>query len=501
MKKVLILTVTAGEGHNSIAKAIANKFIMEDHKNIVEVVDIFKEYSSTAKFNFINDGYNLACKYAPNTYNYVYRQIQNHDPNNRDNMAVQKTVKNETPFVLKKIYDFKPDIIYCTHFYGGTIITNIRKSLKIPAICVDMLSDFTVHPYWESGVSVDYVITPVDKFDSILTKKGYHKNQLKPLGFPVHEKFSNLLDKTATREKLGLNPNMFTVLIMKGGGAFGGALQILKQVLTVKTPIQILVVNGHDKEGKTKIDEFLLNKKTVHKIHNLGFQNNIDELLSCSDVLVGKGGAACICEALNKEVPMIIVNRIPQQEIDNKKFLISNHAGLGIKNNSDISKHISNLIANPKMITELKNNIKNIKQPNAIQNQFEFLNSFPKANWKDVNYSAYYKYIEKFMPKIIAKEQANLKIKLKKELMAQEKKKQERAKALKKLHEKNKKEKALAISKEKEIHKNTPHEKLLNLKTIKTVSKKQNKIIQTKVVKSKKSKKLSKATKSTKKAN
>lgn len=63
MKKVLILTVTAGEGHNSVANSLKSKF--ESYGDVkVKILDIFKEYSSKTKVFFIDDGYRAACKYA-----------------------------------------------------------------------------------------------------------------------------------------------------------------------------------------------------------------------------------------------------------------------------------------------------------------------------------------------------------------------------------------------------------------------------------------------------
>ena len=60
MRKYLILTVTAGEGHNSMAKAIKEK-LEKDPQNVVKLIDIFKAYGKPGKVFFINDGYSAAC--------------------------------------------------------------------------------------------------------------------------------------------------------------------------------------------------------------------------------------------------------------------------------------------------------------------------------------------------------------------------------------------------------------------------------------------------------
>ena len=115
MKKYLILTVTAGEGHNSIAKAIENE-LSKNPENIIEKVDIFKEFAKPSKVKFINDGYILACKHLPKLYNLFFRMYQKRNPNRRNTAPAQGTVKKETPKLLKLIEEKNPDVISCTHF-------------------------------------------------------------------------------------------------------------------------------------------------------------------------------------------------------------------------------------------------------------------------------------------------------------------------------------------------------------------------------------------------
>lgn len=59
--------------------------------------------------------------------NMIYKMLLKRDPLKKDTVPAQKTIERETPYILKAIIDFKPDLIICTHFYGAIILTNIRK--------------------------------------------------------------------------------------------------------------------------------------------------------------------------------------------------------------------------------------------------------------------------------------------------------------------------------------------------------------------------------------
>ena len=73
------------------------------------------------------------------------------------------------------------------------------------------------------------------------------------------------MDKNEAREKLGFQKDLPLVMIMLGGGGFGGADKMLKKLLKCKHKIQIAVVNGKDSESKEKIDKFLQDFVSSHE--------------------------------------------------------------------------------------------------------------------------------------------------------------------------------------------------------------------------------------------
>ena len=69
-KKVLILTMTCGEGHNAIAKSIANE--LTKNNTDCKIVDVFESKPKLKKF--YNDSYLFLCKHFPKTYQFFWQK-------------------------------------------------------------------------------------------------------------------------------------------------------------------------------------------------------------------------------------------------------------------------------------------------------------------------------------------------------------------------------------------------------------------------------------------
>lgn len=373
LKKFLILTVTAGEGHNSIAKAISNELSKKPDNKILQV-DLFKRFATISKVKIIDSGYIMVCKMIPGIYNMVFRSLQKRDPDKRDTSIAQSIIKSETKKLLKHIEQENPDVIVCTHFYPAIILTNLRKEKKIdPSIkVVSILTDYTVHPFLECAIGVDYIVTPDKTLHQILIKKGYKSEQLLDFGLPVNTEFSKNIEKSTAREELGLDQDLFTVLVMVGGGGFGRVERLVRQLLKCKTPLQILVVNGRDKESKKRIDKLISKEGIIHKVVNYGYVNFVSKLMSASDLFTGKSGCISVNESLNKDLPMALTENLVAQEFDNMIFLNRNNACVRLTKDYDLLDAVEDLSRNSHLLDELKQNIAKIKKPDATERIVKF---------------------------------------------------------------------------------------------------------------------------------
>ena len=375
--KVLILSVTAGQGHNSTAKALSGYF---DNAGVEsEVFDTYKHISSILAAT-IDKGYNVSTKNMKTLYSGVYYRWENRkkekDYGKNSPMRAFHSILSRK--LNAHIGEFSPDAIICTHILPGmlTDILKIKKKIEIPVYCV--LTDFVFHPYWEEGRNLDYIVTATELLNLQAFKKGYKRSQILPFGIPINPKFAKHEGKQKTRRLLGLDQGKFTVLLMGGGIGYGNMFETLKKIDDLNIDCQIIAVCGRNEKVKAKIDGY----KAKKQVMCLGFADNVDQLMDASDCIITKPGGLTASEALAKNLPIIIVNPIPGQEERNAEFLLNNGVAMKVTKTCPLDEVIFQFFFFPEKIENMKKNINILRRPNATRDICEFILSEYKSRNK-----------------------------------------------------------------------------------------------------------------------
>jgi UDP-N-acetylglucosamine:LPS N-acetylglucosamine transferase len=365
--KVLILTVTAGQGHNMTAKAIS------DHLESIGVHSIVLDtyyYINKLLGSTVSKGY-LVSVNAKSAYKHAYRRLEQRKKNSYK-ISASRVTNVILAQRLRKFLDFyDPDIIVCTHIFAGMIVDVMKQLKETNAKTIGILTDYTIHPYWEETLRFDYFVVPNEYITIKAKKKGFEDDQILPLGIPILPKFANELSKEEIREKLGLDINKRTILLMGGSMGYGHIEKIVDQMEESKLDFQIISVCGNNKTTKKNID----NKKLSKKILNFGFTDNIDELMTASDCIITKPGGITTSEALVKRLPMIITNPIPGHEDRNTEFLLNHGAAMSITPTFPLDEILNQLFTNPIRINQMKESIETIRKPNSTIDICEFVKS------------------------------------------------------------------------------------------------------------------------------
>lgn len=379
--KALILTASAGNGHNSASKRLKEKILEKQPYSEVEIVDTYKEYASFLKEWTQTKGYLFVCNHAVGLYNYFFKKTETTNFSNPDKNHVNK---NSYPLmfgILNKIINFKPDLIFSTYIYNSVALANLKRVFNIPAKVASLTLDYGISPYWECiSKQTDYMFLTNESMINPFIERGFSKDNLFVTGIPVSNKFENLLDKTECKKALNLDPNTFTLLVMKAGFFGISEKDLIKNFEKVETKIQIIIINGKNKNSKNKLDKLIKKHNLKHKILNLGFISNIENYFACCDCILGKAGGLTTTESINALIPSLIINNLPQQEIYNKQFLIDNDCAISV-DKSNIYKHLNNLLNNKDILNKMKNNLNNIRITGSIDKIFEIISKIPTADY------------------------------------------------------------------------------------------------------------------------
>lgn len=342
--KILILSVTAGEGHNSTAKALCEAF--ERLGAECTVLDTF-QYISPPLAKFLSEGYLLVTEKARRAYEVGYRLAERR---RGDEKAVTYLVDmafagDIADFINHEDYG----VILFTHPFAGMILDHLKEKKMLSVPTIGILTDFTFHPYWEDCTRNDYVVTPAEGLLVQGLRKGFRREQLLPYGIPIRPAFLETVPKEKAREKLGLAPEKTTILIMGGSMGYGNLAETVSRIDGIDggTDFQMAVVCGNNRDAKGEIDALIADGKLRHRVLTTGFVDYISLLMDASDCIVTKPGGLTTSESLAKGLPMVIVNPIPGQEQRNTEFLLNNGAASAASPTCPVEECLYQLLTSP----------------------------------------------------------------------------------------------------------------------------------------------------------
>ncbi|MBI3012212.1 MAG: glycosyltransferase [Elusimicrobia bacterium] len=258
------------------------------------------------------------------------------------------------------IEQYQPTAFVCTHAVPCGVIAEYKRRGETKMPLVGILTDYAVHSYWIYP-EVDLYIVANQSSEETLLRKGIRKEKIKICGIPIDPAFGNKLTKEKARKKLGLDPMKKTLLLMGGTHGWGPLQDTLDEILSLRLPIQILIVTGLNKELKSNLQR----KQKSRSVQIYGYTRTIPLLMDASDILVTKPGGITTSESLAKGLPMVLVNPIPGQEERNAEHLVKNGAAVKTKNMDHFKDTLKQLLADSDKLETLAEKCQKIATPTA----------------------------------------------------------------------------------------------------------------------------------------
>lgn len=366
-KNILIFYGSYGGGHLSAAKSI--KAYIEnnysDYKvNMIDCIEYINKYVNKVSTN----AYKELAKKAPWAWKLVYKDSKN------GALAKISTVSNKTMAhkLLGLISELNPDIIISTHPFSSQMCGYLKKKKKINIPVATVLTDYKIHEQWlEFSEYLEYFFVSNEQMKQDMIKKKIDEEKIFITGIPVSEKFLLNYDRKKICEEFELNPENEVVLFF-AGGEFGlgrkTTILMLKALIRLFSKLQVVAISGRNKKMNNKFKELVETTESNNRIKILEFTSKIPELMSISKFVITKPGGLTITESLVSNLPILIINPIPGQEEENAEFLEQNGAGIWIKENSNIARHLKTLYRQPEILLNMKKNAEELAKPYSTAN-------------------------------------------------------------------------------------------------------------------------------------
>ncbi len=372
LKKVLLLSASAGAGHVRAAEAVEKAFQQLDDGESREVlhVDVLNHTNKLFRHLYSKAYIDLVNK-MPEVPGWVYDKLDKPWKNERRRLALDKL--NTRPFV-KLLREYQPDLIVCTHFLPAEIVSWLKAKERLASRQVIIVTDFDVHAMWLVHHYERYFVA-LEEARVYLEALGIPAGKITVSGIPIDPVFAVKKDKQEMRAKHGLAADRTTILLSAGGFGVGSVDALVHSLLPLQHRAQIVAICGRNEELKQRLTKLAARTKpdATVTLKPFGYTKEMDELMTASDIVLGKPGGLTTSEALAKGLVFVIVNPIPGQEERNSDHLLEGAAAIRCNNLPTLSYKLDRLLADPNRFKSMQANARRMGHPNAAREIVEQL--------------------------------------------------------------------------------------------------------------------------------
>lgn len=361
--RVLVLSATSGAGHVRAAQALEKAFSARGDC-FVEHIDALQHVSKI--FQRIYDKtYISMVQRAPELMGVLYDRTDQpwHHPRRR--LALDRL--NTQP-MIRLLKGIQPDLCVATHFLPAEIIAWLIAKRKLRARNAIVVTDYDVHAMWLCR-TVDRYYVAMDEAAEYLAGIGVPRETLRITGIPIDPLFAKPLERPEARRHLGLAARATVILVAAGGYGIGPVEQLVKDLLALQRPWQIVAIAGKSEKMRKRLDEVA---KAAGKLQDgsaklcpVGFTTEMDQYMAAADLLVGKAGGLTTSEALARVLPMALIEPIPGQEERNADHLLEAGAAIRCNNLPAAAWKISKLLEDPARLSRMREAARGLGRPGA----------------------------------------------------------------------------------------------------------------------------------------
>lgn len=321
--KILILSASTGEGHNSSGRAILNAMLEQGIE--AEMQDLIAIASQKASKR-VSKTYVKSTE-GHNVFSMVYAFAQWVSENL--NQGRRSPIYLANSLYWRKIYRFIEaghyDAVISVHLFAAEVLTAIKRHGKLHIPTFFVMTDYTLHAFL-NDTDLDYYIIPHEDLIPLYTRSGFKFDHIFPIGIPVDtEKFTTRQPKDEARKqvaeqlgfKLAKNEGNW-YLVMSGSMGFGNMSRLMKEfVERIGNSDRVICVCGRNERNLRTVQRDF---KKESRVVPVGFTDKVSLLMDACDVVLSKPGGITTTETIIKNIPLVHTAPIPGIESENAEF-------------------------------------------------------------------------------------------------------------------------------------------------------------------------------------
>jgi processive 1,2-diacylglycerol beta-glucosyltransferase len=361
--RVLLLSATSGAGHVRAAQALEKVFSARGDC-LVEHIDALK-YVSKLFQRIYDKAYISMVQLAPDLMGLLYDRTDQPWRHPRRRLALDRLNTGPMIRLLKRI---QPDLCVATHFLPAEIIAWLIARRKLRARNAIVVTDYDVHAMWLCQTADRYYVA-MEEAKEYLARIGVPREKLLVTGIPIDPLFATPVSRSDARKQLGLDATATVILISAGGYGIGPVEQLVKDLLALQRPWQIVAIAGKSEKTRKRLEVIAREAGKLQsgspRLCAVGFTTDMDKYMAAADLMVGKAGGLTTSEALARALPMALIEPIPGQEERNADHLLEAGAAIRCNNLPAAAWKIATLLDDANRLARMRDAARDLGKPGA----------------------------------------------------------------------------------------------------------------------------------------
>jgi processive 1,2-diacylglycerol beta-glucosyltransferase len=361
-KRILILTASFGEGHNSAARGIRDGLArVAPEGTEVELHDLFADAYGPLN-ELVRKSYLAVVNFAPRAWGAVYRWL---DRKKNFDEEFQRFSRLEQHFAAL-LERFQPDVVVCTFPAYPNVLRRIQNrnggrsgSSKLVVVVTDSI---TINASWYR-CSADYFSVGNEESAAVLRAAEIPQEKIKVFGFPVSPKFAD----AATLNRVSPPGNSDCRVLYMIHAATRGAPELAQRLAELGVDLTVTI-------GRADSLMAAIKSAVGEKAKVIGWTDDLPQMLHESHLLIGKAGGATVQETIAAGCPMIINYVVAGQEEGNARLIVETNSGVIANSPQEVVSQVQRAFADDaRQWREWSANISKLSRPRAALDMAEFL--------------------------------------------------------------------------------------------------------------------------------
>lgn len=358
--RILILTASMGEGHNTAARNIQSA-LKANWGGVVETLVVDPYTLTNPVVNAcIQKGYAAAINNYPRLWKVVFAMLS--QPKVIEGMA--PLLLQLTNAVHSLVREFQPDLVASTYPVFGYILQRIRRGdPKVDMPFHMVITDSTMINQTWYRYPCDGAIVADGPTAEVLRRDGVPEEKIHILGFPVGLQFDEFIPTPPPHDG-------HWRLLFFPGGPVRLAVETLRHLSTLENA-SVSVITGRRQD----VHAALVRAGLPSRGHLIGWTDKMPELMGSHHIFIGKAGGATVQEAIAAQIPFVVSHIVPGQEEGNIALIQQTAIGALASNSpADILHIVKGAMTNEGALWRTwRRNLIQLQKPSASQAIASFL--------------------------------------------------------------------------------------------------------------------------------